>query len=425
MGYREPVQLSANRNWLVWSALSITALVLAIGAGAFTAEVPSYLKGYEEFYAQRPQEAALAWFKEAKFGLFVHYALASVLEGGKPEYLELIAEFEEQVELAKLPASQRAKLGVSKEQMKQVHAFHSVLMKRFRAERFDADAICDLAVAAQMRYVNFTTKHLGRLAMYRTRTTDFTSLNSPAGRDLVGELAEACSKRGLGLFLYVPPETARTDGEFFEMNRTIIRELLTQYGPIAGIWFDGIGHYRRNPENYSRLSETFSIIRALQPQCLISFKEGAIGQEDFISPEHFLMPAPVKWDTPRRQERRDIRLQRWKRFQEEKWHKYFRHKPVEINTTMQECANRDGVGQPGGWINDNAARHLSADEVMFLIKVARSLNANLLINVGPVADGSIHPDDEKALREVGRRLRRKGDQREFPPTQSCQGYSQK
>lgn len=374
---------------------------VALG-GALAAETPGYLKGYEKLYAQDPHKAALAWFKDAGFGLFVHYALASVLEGGKPEYLELTSKLSEQVDLAKLPASHRSKLGASEEQIRPVQAIHNKLLEKFRAERFDANEICDLAIGARMRYVNFTTKHLGRLAMYRTATTEFNSLNSPAGRDLVKEMAQACSERGLGLFLYVPPETARTDGDFFELNRTIIRELLTQYGPIAGIWFDGIGHYHRNPENYKRLSETFALVRKLQPQCLISFKEGAIGEEDFISPEHFLLPTPIKWDTPQRQERWNIRLERWNKQNRERWETFFKHKPAEINTTMQICHNRDGVGSPGGWINDERAKHLTADQVIYLLRIARKLNANLLLNIGPRPDGSIHPKDTKALKELGR-----------------------
>jgi alpha-L-fucosidase len=82
--------------------------------------------------------------------------------------------------------------------------------------------------------------------------------------------------------------------------------------------------------------------------------------------------------------------------------------PAEINTTMQECHNRDGVGEPGGWINDEQARHLSAGEVMDLLEKARSLKANLLLNIGPRGDGSIHPADVKALTEVGRRIRNNG-----------------
>jgi alpha-L-fucosidase len=244
--------------------------------------------------------------------------------------------------------------------------------------------------------------------MFDTKVTNFTSLNSPAKRDLVAEMAVACKKKGLGLFLYVPPEIARTDDEHVEHNHTILRELLTQYGPVAGIWFDGIGDYYKSPKNYGRLSETFALVRSLQPQCLISFKEGAIGEEDFVTPEHFLFPARIEWDTKGRQERWEIRRRRWEKKGRQRWEKFFKNKPTEINTVMQECYNRDAVGEPGGWINDESARHLTADEVMYLLGKARSVGANMLLNIGPRGDGSIHPDDKKALREVGRRLRKNG-----------------
>jgi alpha-L-fucosidase len=241
--------------------------------------------------------------------------------------------------------------------------------------------------------------------MYETKVSDFSSTNSPAARDLVAEMAAACQKKGLGLFLYVPPEVARTDDGYIERNHTILTELLTNYGPIAGIWFDGIGDYNNEPENYKRLSETFALIRSLQPACLISFKEGAIGEEDFISPEHFLLPTPIRWDTKERQARWEIRRERWERQNRSRWEKHFKNKPAEINTVMQICNNRDGIGEPSGWINDESARHLTADEVMFLYEKARSLGANMLLNIGPRGDGSIHPDDKKAIMEVGRRLK--------------------
>jgi len=345
--------------------------------------VPSYLKGYEKLYEKDPHDAAVKWFKNARFGLFVHYALASLLNGGKPEYIEL-----------------KDQAGSGKVEQR--------LFRKFTAENFDAERICDLALAANMRYVTFTTIHLGRLYMFSTKVTDFTSLSSPAKRDLVAEMAAACRKKGLGLFLYVPPEMARTDDDHIKRNHTVLRELLTQYGPIAGIWFDGIGDYYNNPENYKRLSETYALVRSLQRQCLISFKDGAIGQEDFITPEHFLFPTPMKWDTKARQERWETRRQRWERKGRQRWEKYFRNKPAEINTVMQECFNRDGFGAPGGWINDESARHLTADEVMYLLQKARSVGANMLLNIGPRGDGSIHPDDEKTLTEIGRRLRENG-----------------
>lgn len=394
-----------------WIALSFALLlaataVPAVGA-AEKAPIPSYLKGYEALYAKDPREAAIQWFKDARFGLFVHYALASVLEHGKPELLELGGD-DEVGELLGMRPEMWPATNVPEAARKKARELKHGLVARFDASNFDAGRICDLAVAAEMRYITFTTKHLGGLYMYRTKVTKSTSLNSPARRDLVAELAEACRERGLGLFLYVPPETARTDATYLEHNRTLLRELLTEYGPIAGIWLDGIGPYYRTPENYANLSETYARIRSLQPQCLISFKDGALGEEDFRSPEHFLFPTPVQWSSELRQKRWEEKLRRWKRNQPPERLKLFETLPAEINTTMQECHNRDGVGEPGGWINDEQARHLGAGEVMDLLEKARSLKANLLLNIGPRGDGSVHPADVKALTEVGRRIRNNG-----------------
>jgi len=371
--------------WAV--SLAVPGCVDTAKSSSGNAHVPSYLKGYEKLYAEDPHAAALQWFKDAKFGLFIHYCLASLLPNGKEDFLEMTGGDEG-----------RGTLESGLESEKTVAAKQQ-LFKRFSAKKFDADFIAELAVSARMRYITITTQHLGRLYMYRTKVTDFTSLNSPAKRDLVAEIAKACEKRNLGLFLYVPGETPRTDEKYIEHNRTILRELLTQYGPIAGIWFDGIGDYHKNPQLYSKLSETYALVRSLQPQCLISFKDGAIGEEDFISPEHFLPPKAI-WD--------ESRKEKWVKEHGERWEKTFKHKLREINTTMQECWNRDGVGARGGWINDVRARHLTADEVMDLLAKARVQNANLLVNTGPLGDGSIHPDDIKALREVGRRIRRNG-----------------
>ncbi len=360
-------------------SLIIVFLVLICGCSISSPSVPSYLKGHQNLYAKDPRTAAVQWFKDAKLGLFVHYALASLCTDGKAEYVRMTEE-------------------------KGYDAANKELYDKFDARKFNADTICDLAIAAKMKYVTFTTQHLGRMYMYDTKVSNFTSSNSAARRDLVAEMARACQKKGLGLFLYVPPEVARTDDEHIEHNHTVLTELLTKYGPIAGIWFDGIGDYHKEPENYKRLSETYALVRSLQRQCLVSFKEGAIGQEDFISPEHFLFPTPTKWDTKERQKRWEIRLQRWEKKNRTRWEKYFKNKPAEINTVMQECLNRDGVGKPSGWINDESARHLTTDEVMFLYEKARSLGANMLLNIGPRGDGSIHPEDIKTLIEIGKRL---------------------
>ena len=335
--------------------------------------VPSYLKGYEELYAKNPRAAALQWFKDAKFGMMIHYCLVSVFPGGRNDEYYIM--------------SKKGKTQSERD------ALANETLAKFTAEKFDADSICDLALSAEMKYVNFTTRHIGDLYMFKTNVSKFNSLNSPAKRDFVAEMARACAKRGMGLFLYVPPNTARTTELDMTQNQTVLRELLTQYGPIAGIWFDGIAKCYREPEKYSRLGETYAMIRKLQGQCLISFKQGFVGTEDFIAPEH---------------EVRHLAGDMCTALCQEKWEKIFQYKPAEICTTMQEGVRRDGVGVVGGWINDVNARHLSADEVMKMLTKAFSQNANLNLNTGPLGDGSIHPEDVKCLREIGKRIRKSG-----------------
>ena len=156
-------------------ASAATALVALSSRGASaTRAVPSYLKDSNELYAHDPRRAALQWFREAKFGLFMHYGLYSL--EGRHEWLQ----FRE-----KIPVATYAKL-----------------KDRFTAEKFDADSITDLALAAQMRYVNITTRHHDSFCLFATKQTDFNSVNSPAKRDLVAELSTACQKKGLGLCLY-------------------------------------------------------------------------------------------------------------------------------------------------------------------------------------------------------------------------------
>jgi alpha-L-fucosidase len=328
-----------RRDLLKTAALAAPALPAAV-------PVPSYLRGYQSLYRSNPHAAALQWFQAARYGLFMHYTLASLFRRGK-------------------------------EDVQGRHIDWKQVQKKFTADKFDADFITGLAREAGMRYVNLTTRHIGDMCLFRTAQSDFTSLNSPARRDLVGEMADACRNKGLGFFLYCPPDVARTDPPHLARNHAQLRELLTQYGPVAGIWLDGIAYYYRNPELYTRLGETFALIRSLQPQCLISFKNGATGDEDFLAPEHFLHPA--KGTPP------------------ELWEK-LRRKPVEECTTMQT--------NPKAWINDEDATHMTAAEVVANVKQRLDLHHNLLLNTGLRGDGSVHPLDVRALRESGPQVRK-------------------
>src|SRR5687767_9078835 len=321
-----------------------------------------------------PERArTLERFKQARYGLFLHYGVYSQL--GRGEWVQF-----------------RAPIPVAE---------YERLIDTFTAERFDANAICDLALAAGMQYLNITTRHHDSFCLWDTATTDFNSRRAPAGRDLVGELAEACRARGLMYFLYYshgrdwrhpyfPPNdvagsTARPHYEipqaeytwakpedterYVEYCHAQLTELLTNYGPIDGVWFDGVGTWRKCPELF-HLEDTYALIRKLQPGCLISYKNGAIDDEDFFSPEHSLdWGGGLKGDP--------------NRF-------------AEINTSMHKL---------WGYYTGEDVNHKGPDEVEQIVRGAWSQGANLLLNTGPLGDGSIHPEDEATLREVGRRLR--------------------
>ena len=338
--------------------------------------MPSYLSGREEEWRRDPRAAQLGWFKRARYGLFLHYGVYSQL--GRGEWVQ----FRENIPVA----------------------VYERLIDGFTAEQFDANAICDLALAAGMHYVNLTTRHHDSFCLWDTAATSFNSMQAPAKRDLVGELAQACAARGLGLFLYYshgrdwrhpyfppnevlgktarptyeqsPPEYLWANNEdtehYVAYCHAQLTELLTHYGPVAGIWMDGVGTYRQKPELF-HLEDTYALIRRLQPGCLIAYKNGAIDDEDFYSPEHSL-----DWGGGLRGDPR--------RF-------------AEINTSMHKLW--------GNYQGEDAA-HKGPDEIEQMVRRAWSQGANLLLNTGPLGDGSLHPEDENTLREVGWRLRENG-----------------
>jgi len=124
-----------------------------------------------------------------------------------------------------------------------------------------------------------------------------------------------------------------------------------------------------------------------------------------------MLPFVWEFDTAQRQERYQIRKDRWQKQNATRWQQHNQTLLREVNTVMQECTNRDGTHVPSGWINDESARHLTAQEVYTWLKYSRYTGANMLMNIGPRADGSIHPDDVKALGQVGKLIKQKG----WPP----------
>jgi alpha-L-fucosidase len=357
------------------------------------AEIPPHLAHHAALHQQDPRQASLAWFREAKFGLFMHFGLYSLL--GRHEWVMY-----------------REAIPVSE---------YEQLQGSFRAEHFDADAITDLALEAGMTYVNITARHHESFCLFESQVSTYSSVHSPAGRDLVGELAEQCHKKGLGLFVYYsyaldwrhpyfyprayldiarpdyekpePRYQWRRDADFahyIDFVHVQIRELLTQYGPLAGIWFDPIMGYYARPDLFP-IHETYALVRQLQPHALIAFKQGATGTEDFASPErhgHSLAERVRQRIGP---EAAQVADHAWQNN---------RAKHNEICDTLQPNA--------WGYKAADDSHHRSADEVLQMLADAHQQECNLLLNTGPLPDGTIHPDDQQTLRSVGLHIRKHG-----------------
>jgi alpha-L-fucosidase len=275
---------------------------------------------------------------------------------------------------------------------------YAKLKEQFYAKKFDAELITDLALAAEVRYINITTRHHDSFCLFRTRQTQFNSLNSPAKRDFVDELAKACERKGLGLCLYYshsrdwrhpdapnnntwggsarpsynPPEPRYNYGRIHDLQRYLdfmmaqVTELLTQYGPIASIWFDGIAVPMSGERSKFNCQNLYNLIYKLQPQTLVSYKQGLLGTEDFFACENKAI---------------NNRL----------------GKPIEVCASLQQV----------GWGYNSTSAHLNADDVMRKLSLTQLEQTNLLINCGPLPDGSMHPYDYTTLIEVGHRLRAK------------------
>lgn len=335
-------------------------------------QVPRYLKDYADLYERDPRGAALEWFRHAKYGLFLHYGLYSLL--GRHEWVQF-----------------REKIRPSD---------YAALQPFFTASAFRADDIAALAVDAGMSYVNITTRHHDSFCLWDTQQTTFNTAQAPCGRDLVAELAEACDERGLGLCLYYshgrdwrhphapnngdygssarpdydPPDPLYATGPAHDLTLYLdfmtaqITELLTRYGPIASIWLDGIRTPQEGDVAAFRCQDLYDHIHRLQPQTLVSYKDGLTGTEDYYAPEAHWAGIDGLAD-----------------------------KPCEV------CGHLSG-----GWGYTAGTEHKNADDVWDLLTDVVGKGHNLLLNTGPLPDGAIEEQDRKTLLEVGARVRDHG-----------------
>jgi alpha-L-fucosidase len=299
-----------------------------------------------------PDSKRLEWWREARFGLFIHWGPVS-LKG---------------TEIGWSRAGERR--GYKSRGAQIPTEVYDNLYKQFNPARFNADAWVATARAAGMKYLVFTSRHHDGFSMFDTQADDYkiTSPDSPFHRDVVRELADACHRAGLRFGLYYsqpnwhhPDAFTDRHTNYLAFLKTQVRELLSNYGPVDIFWFDGLSGTAADYD-----AEAMNLmIRKLQPRILINNRDGLA--EDFDTPEQRI----GKFQNDRPWESCITICKQWA------W------KPNDQMKSLQECLETL-VCCAGG-------------------------DGNLLFNVGPMPDGRIEPRQVQRLEEMGEWLRKYGE----------------
>jgi alpha-L-fucosidase len=318
--------------------------------------------------------AARRWFQDAKFGIFIHWGIYSVLADG--EWV---------MNLQQIPIRKYERLA-----------------EFFQPTRFDADEWVRAFQSAGARYVTITAKHHDGFAMYDSAASDYDIVDrTHHGKDVLAELKEACDRNGLKLFFYYSqldwhhPDyyprgetggdyTGRPDrgdwDRYIDYMNAQLTELLTHYGPIGGVWFDGWWDQKKTAmRDRWRLRETYELIHRLQPQALI------------IS-NHHTIPFPGEDVQPFE---KDLPGANTAGFNTT----HVAAMPKEMAQTMN--------GSWGFNLQDDDFK--STRELIQTLVGAAGRDSNLLLNTGPMPNGRLQPENVATYREIGEWLSRHGE----------------
>lgn len=314
--------------------------------------------------ASANESAAGAWFREATYGLFIHWGPYSAL--GRGEQV-LMRELLDQRDYARKACA-------------------------WNPAAFDARAWADAARRGGFRYAVFTTRHHDGFCMWDTDTTDYSSARQAAGRDYVREYVDAFRAAGLRVGLYyswndfrIPAMFSGPRGDpagwarFRDYVHAQVRELMTRYGRIDVLWFDGV--WPASATDW-RSAELIAEIRRLQPGILVNNRLGYadpldLGDDefgtneglggDFGTPEHHIRAEPGRL---------------WESCQVSTWRL---------------------------WCHSPGERWRNTDHILDLLTDASSQGGNLLLNVGPDADGRMPAEFIERNNAIGDWLRVHGE----------------
>jgi alpha-L-fucosidase len=310
-------------------------------------------------------------FQDMKFGMFIHWGVYSVLGDGEWVF-------------------HNRKLTVEE---------YNRLPLFFDAEKFDAHTWVALAKSAGMKYITITSRHHDGFAMFDSKVSDWNIVaRTPYKKDPLEMLADECHRQGIKLFFYYSqldwhnpdyyprgatnwpngrPDHGDWNAYLDAYMDGQLTELLTNYGPIGGIWFDGMWD---KPDADWHLERTYALIHKLQPAAL-------------IIPNHHQTPRPGE-DVQTFE--RDLPGQNTAGFNT----KYVSSQlPLESSDTLNES-----------WgFNLGDSHYKSAAELERRLIRAAGNNSNLLMNIGPYPNGEIDPQFVSRLQAVGEWLSKYGD----------------
>ncbi len=322
---------------------------------------------------------AREWFQDAKFGLFIHWGPFSI--PGDGEWV-----------------MQTRNITVKN---------YTRLMDFFNPINFDAAQWVSMAKNAGMNYITLITRHHDGFSMWDTKASDFNIMNTPYHKDIVKMMADECHKQGIKLFLYYSLLDWRRDDYSYWTGRTghgtgrtehgdwnnyiafmkqQLTELLTNYGEIGGIWFDGYWDQLSSDTDKTakpnvdwHLDEIYALIHKLQPQCL-------------VGNNHHMQPLPGE----------DFQM--------------FEKDLPGGNTTgfggakasvlpLETC---ETINNSWGFNITDTTYKTTKQLVEYLVR-ASGFGANFLLNIGPMPNGKVQPEFQERLAYMGNWLHTYGE----------------
>lgn len=330
-------------------------------------------------YTPAPENlAARQQFQDMKFGMFIHWGASSVLGSGEWVMNNRNIRVEE----------------------------YTNLLRVFNPIDFDAKKWVATAKSAGMQYITFITRHHDGFSNWDTKQSDWKITNTPYGKDALKQLADECHKQGIKLFCYYSLldwyrsdyqyETGKTGkgtgrtaksnwNSYINFMKAQLTELLTNYGEISGIWFDGHWDQLDNDHDKTLQSkvnwhydEIYTLIHQLQPKCL-------------ISNNHHLTPIPGE---DFQAFEKDLPGNNTTGFGGASVSQL----PLETCETMNDA-----------WgYNMTDRRFKSFPSLIHYMVNAAGRNANFLLNVGPMPNGQIQREFADTLTKIGKWMEQYG-----------------